>query len=179
MSYNWKTGVLVFFSFSGTVFFTSSSPTYMTIYMTEFLWRDFLWRKSDDAPSNDAYGDLADIVDFCGAEALPSIEQTLWVGQSTRQRASIWAPSAAQISYINSCRFIEQTFAEQRPSKATNIRFESDKASARGPVYEPRTLRKSAFHDLPTTLREPRHTHKSNPHLFHIPTPSTQNKSRL
>ena len=45
--------------------------------MTEFLWRDFLWRKSDDAPSNDAYGDLADIVDFCGAEALPSIEQTL------------------------------------------------------------------------------------------------------
>ena len=44
----------------------------MTIYMTEFIWRD-----SDDAPSNDAYGDLADIVDFCGAEALPSIEQTL------------------------------------------------------------------------------------------------------
>ena len=37
----------------------------------------FLWRDSDDAQSNDAYGDLNDIVDFCGAEGLPSIEQTL------------------------------------------------------------------------------------------------------
>ena len=71
MSYNCKNGVPVFSLFQA-LFFHFFKPNlyddlYDGIYMTGLLWRD-----SDDAPSNDAYGDLvADIVDFCGAEAPP------------------------------------------------------------------------------------------------------------